>query len=246
MVPRGVLLPVKGGFEVYLRDLVRRRDVELADNEATEPTDPSAPDFLTTRQRFSLAHEIAHTLFYKAAQQSVPLPEPTVKNPMELEDICDRTAGFILLPTHLLKREVGDSGKINAAFVKSVASRFRASVVVTLERLAAVESSNPFERCVLLARRQDEDDAEIRACYYGVGLLPTLPRPKKYTLLSDWISDFPRHEISRKGSGSWSMTRQGRLVRFMKTELGARGEFLLEANVLSATSAHSGPPAFPL
>src|SRR5271165_417429 len=52
MIPRGVLLPVEGGFEVYLRDDTRN-DVDVS---REEPTDALSP-----RQRFSLAHEIAHT-----------------------------------------------------------------------------------------------------------------------------------------------------------------------------------------
>src|SRR5580704_7907308 len=56
IIPRGILLPVKGGFEVYLRDQMRK-DVDISKEEPR--------DELSVRQRFSLAQEVAHTRFYR-------------------------------------------------------------------------------------------------------------------------------------------------------------------------------------
>ncbi len=217
MIPRGVLLPVEGGFEVYLRDS-NRKDFD------TSETEPEG--LLSPRQRFSLAHEIAHTFFYKFSG-SVPAPDDAVSNGPELEKICDRTAGHILVPTDLLKREVGDYERIDAAFVRSVASKFRASLTVLIERLSIVEPSNPFERCVLLAKRLD-GDAEIRAVYFGVGLLRTLTRPSKYTRVTEWIAEFPRRAIEKQEDADWNITWRGRPITFIKTELGGSGDFLLQ------------------
>ncbi len=96
MVPRGLLLPVDGGFEVYLRN-VDRDDIDLAR--------PELHSLLSSRQRFSFAHEIAHTLFYDLSG-AVPTPDANAPNPLELERTCDRVAGKILVPVRLLKREI--------------------------------------------------------------------------------------------------------------------------------------------
>jgi len=224
MIPRGLLLPVEGGFEVYLRDLVRK-DIDILE--------PEPSGLLSSRQRFALAHEIAHTFFYKFSD-AVPAPDGTISNALELEKICDRTAGHILVPTDLLKREikreVGDYAKIDAAFVRQSASRFRTSLEVLIDRLAVVEPSNGFDRCVLLIRRR-LGEAEIRASYFGVGLLPILPRPTKYTRLTDWITDFPRRAIDGTDGSEWAITRMGRSITFRKTALGTRGDFLLQVEV---------------
>src|ERR1041385_1980226 len=82
MVPRGLLLPVQGGFEVYLRDTSQNIDIDL-----TQGT-PEPLGLLTPRQRFSFAHEIAHTLFYKILD-SVPTPQEPLPIAPELEQICD-------------------------------------------------------------------------------------------------------------------------------------------------------------
>jgi hypothetical protein len=235
MIPRGVLLPVEGGFEVYLRDPVRK-DIDILEAEPVS--------LLSPRQRFALAHEIAHTFFYKFSD-TVPAPDGTVSNALELEEICDRTAGHILVPTALLKRdikrELGDCEKIDAAFVRSAASRFRTSLEVLIGRLSVVEPSNPFERCVLLVRRI-HGDAEIRASYFGVGLLPILPRPVKYTRVIDWLADFPRRVIDGREGSDWTITRMGRQITFRKTDLGTSGDFLLQVQVATTLRTLAGVP----
>src|SRR6476660_5600918 len=55
IIPKGLLVPTHGGFNVYLRD---ERDAELSIDR------PEPVGFLTVRQRFALAHEIAHTMFF--------------------------------------------------------------------------------------------------------------------------------------------------------------------------------------
>jgi hypothetical protein len=219
IIPRGVLVPMTGGFQVYLRDSVRR-DVDISEGEPR--------GFLSVRQRFSLAHEIAHTFFYKLSD-SIPVPDDTVSNGFELEQVCDRTAGHILVPTSLLHREIEDYEKIDAAFIRSIASKFQTSLTVMIQRISAV-ASNPLERCVLLARRLNAD-AEIRAIYFGVGLLRTFPRPKRYTRLTEWIVDFPRPLIDRRENCDCRVIRMGRPVTFIKTELGAGNDFLLDVQI---------------
>jgi hypothetical protein len=223
MIPRGLLLPIAGGFETYLRSSVRR-DLDISD---VEPL-----GLLSHRQRFSLAHEIAHTFFYRLSD-AVPSPDGTFSNALELEKMCDRTAGHILMPTSLLRREIGDYERIDATVVRSIASKFRTSLTVAIERISTVEPTNLSERCVLLARRL-QGDAEILALYFGVGLLRTLPRPSKYTRVSEWIPDFPRLVCDRRDDCDWKITRMGRSVSFAKIELRTADEFLIEARVTAS------------
>src|SRR5713101_6845306 len=79
IIPRGIMVPVAGGFEVYLRDQVQK-DVDISKEE------PRA-DLSVHRvhHRFSLAHEIAHTRFYRFSDQ-VPSPDDMIPNGRKLED----------------------------------------------------------------------------------------------------------------------------------------------------------------
>jgi len=136
-------------------------------------------------------------------------------------------AGCILIPTYLLKQKIRDYGKeVDADFVRSVASDFRTSMMVALERLRVVEAANS-SRCILLARRID-GDAEIESLYFGLGLSSVLPRPEKYLRITEWLPDFPRPALLQRGDGGSFVTRKGRTVTFTTTELGSGSRVLLE------------------
>jgi len=218
MIPRGLMLPVEGGFEVYLRDPVRR-DIDISKEE------PGGE--LSVRQRFSLAHELAHTRFFKL-QEPTPFPDETVPNMRELEALCDQMAGCILVPTYLLKKRINDYGKkIDSDFVRSVASEFRTSVDVALERLRVVEAASSFDRCILLAQRI-QGDAEIRSLYFGLALSPLLPRPEKHRRITEWLPDFPRHALTQGNERGSFVTRRGCTIAFTTVQLGASDRILLE------------------
>jgi IrrE N-terminal-like domain len=225
MIPRGVLMPVDGGFEVYLRDSCQKE---------MDISEPEAEGGLSNRQRFSLAHEIAHTFFYKFSNLK-PAPE-AVSNELELEKTCDRTAAHILIPTNLLKREIGDYQRIDASLIRSIACKFRTSLTVAIDRLTTVEPSSPIERCVLLVRRI-HGDGQIRALYFGVGMLRTLPQPRRYGRLTEWLSDFPRRLIDRGGDLEWRTSRMGRSLTFERTELESGTDFLLQVQVSSSDAS---------
>jgi hypothetical protein len=226
MVQRGVLVPVSGGFELFLRDL-EPRDLDIG---AEEPLGALSP-----RQRFTFAHELAHTHFYKASE-GVPTARKVQIVPPEIEKICDGAAGRVLVPTNLLKREIdqellGNCERIDANFVRAMAARFRASHDVIINRLNAVDSGNVFARCILLVRRE-HGEAQIRASYMGVTLLSILPTPKRYDLVVNWLPELPRDIVERGDRGRWDVTRRGRTLEIEKIPLGQSGDFLLQVDDL--------------
>lgn len=222
MVPRGALVPVAGGFEIFLRDL-DSRNLEL---EADEPQ-----NLLSHRQRFNFAHEIAHTFFYKDSKPT-PVPVSVAIEPRKLEEICDGAASRILVPSLLLKREIkrdllGDCKRIDSDFVRAMVVRFRASHDVLINRLRAVESENAFARCILLVRRGD-GEAQIRACYMGLTLLSSLPEPKIYDPVASWFKEFPPAITESDRGGKWELIRGLRKLEIEKIPLGRSGDFLLQ------------------
>jgi len=224
MVQRGVLVPVSGGFELFLRDL-ESRDLDL---EAEEPQGALSP-----RQRFTFAHELAHTHFYKSSD-GVPTVRDVEIIPQELEEVCDGAAGRILVPTNLLKNEIslelsGNCERIDSEFVRAMAARFRASLDVIINRLHTVESGNVFARCILLVRRK-HGEAQIRACYMGVTLLSIIPTPRNYDSVVNWFPELPRDIVERDGTGTWDVTRRGRQLEIEKIALGRSGDFLLQVD----------------
>ena len=96
MIPEAVLTAVEGGFVVYLQDNF------------------ILPNRNKTRERFSLAHELAHTFFYDRNQE-VPKPMKGSPRGEKLERLCHLAASEILLPSPLLKKELEKRGKVESA-----------------------------------------------------------------------------------------------------------------------------------
>jgi len=222
MVQRGVLVPVSGGFELLLRGL-EPRDLDI---ETKEPQGTLSP-----RQRFTFAHELAHTYFYEASD-GIPTVRKVQMIPPELEEVCDGVAGRILVPANLLKREISQElsdnrERIDANFVRAMAVRFSVSHDVMINRLHIVESGNAFSRCILLVRKR-LGEAQIRTCYMGLQLLSIFPRPKDYDLVAKWLPELPGDMLERDGSSRWNVTRRGRQLEIEKIPLGPSGDFLLQ------------------
>ena len=219
MVPRGLLLPVIGGYEIYIRNSTNR-DLDILDQEKEEDLVPG--------QRFTLAHEIAHTLFFRFAD-NMPSPDPSISNELLLEDVCDRTAGQVLVPTHLLKHQIAMHGRVDSRLVLTIAKIFRVSLAVVIERLSAVAATDSTRRCILLVRKL-KDNAEIKAAYFNVGLLPFLRRPKKYSLVTDWVSDFPVEIIDGPNDKEFCIPRKAGTIKFSKVKLPSESLFLIEGH----------------
>jgi hypothetical protein len=224
MVQRGVLVPVLGGFELLLRD-IQSRDLDI---EAEEGQGALSP-----RQRFTFAHELAHTHFFKMSDGLPTVRKPEIAH-LKLEEICNGAAGRILVPTNLLKREIsqelsGNRERIDANFVRAMATRFNVSYDVMINRLRAVEPGNVFSRSIILVRRK-LGEAQIQGCYMGLTLLSTLTRPKDYDSIANWLPELSEEILERDGSDRWDVTHRGRQLEIEKIALGRSGDFLLQVD----------------
>jgi hypothetical protein len=239
MIQRGALLPSLGGYEVILRNL-EPKDLDV---ESPEPANE-----LSSQQRFTLAHEIAHTRFYKTAKgKLVPDDGPkkyAYNGEIGLEEICDRVAGHLLVPTQFLKSEVrgsldSDFERIDAGFVRAMVGKFRVSYDVVIRRLWATDPENVFARCILLVGRDNEGPL-IRASYRGTSLYSALPPPKEWQPVQDWLPELPLEAINHSGAGAWYLDRQGRKFQIQKFPLGKGGSFLLQFDDQGRRAPDSG------
>lgn len=85
---------------------------------------PSQP---VPRQRFTIAHELAHAVFERTGQRCP-------RHGRELERLCDMIATEVLLPEAMFRRHVG--GKTEIPNLRRVAKLFEASLSATLIRAA--------------------------------------------------------------------------------------------------------------
>jgi IrrE N-terminal-like domain len=226
MVQLGALVPVPGGFEIYIRH-PEPQDLDLAF--------PEPPKLLSPRQRFTFAHEIAHTLFYTGGE-GVPVPntklkERSTRKYFGIEEVCDRVAKRLLVPTALLSGEIDrklkDPERIDANFVRSMAAKFRVSYEVTLGRLRVAAPDNAYARCILLVRTS-EGEHRVMESYLGASLLSALPALKRQHPLQSWLPEFPLSTLEASAREQCQITRRGRALLIETIPLSRSGDFLMQ------------------
>lgn len=79
-----------------------------------------------TRRRFTLAHEIAHTLLL---EQNTPTERIGKNSPsIREEEICNLVAAELLIPDHLIRKKVLDTSKFRIRTLISLAGAFNCSL----------------------------------------------------------------------------------------------------------------------
>ena len=237
MIHDGALVPVPGGFEVYIHDL-REQDLDLTEHKQPEET-------LSARQRFTLAHEIAHTKFYSMRGRT-PAKKAAVKkyndpDGIGLEKICNRAAARLLVPKQLIKNDIhdnlgGQKERIDSAFVRSMATTFRASAEVVLKRIRVAEPENLFRRCIVLAR-EEEGQLKIRAWYRGATLLSAFRPIEEFEFkpVTDWLPDLPSDFVEPTGPSQTEVSVRGRRFTAQKFPVGRGKTFLLQLDESNET-----------
>jgi hypothetical protein len=120
MVPTGGLSLRSSGFVIYIQDLGRSQPVEVPIGIPVEDRPK-----MTTRQRFTMAHELAHTLVFGASDPPQPRPDPP--KGAKLEALCHRAARRILMPERVMATEVEKRGKLGSRDLLDLARDFECS-----------------------------------------------------------------------------------------------------------------------
>ena len=89
---------------------------------------------MALRRRFSLVHEIGHTLFYEEHDGELK-PRKDAPRGESLEAACHKAASMILVPGKALKAELREHPPSNSAAIVELASRFEVSIEVMVRRL---------------------------------------------------------------------------------------------------------------
>ncbi len=122
----GLLIPFRGGYRVRLRKCSTQ-----------------------SRKRFSIAHELGHTLFYKDDENG-PRHQIGILDCAEKdaeERICNRFASALLMPASKLREKLGGlpdgaPSKVLAA-LDATARYFHVSLPALLQRLRSIELNTP-------------------------------------------------------------------------------------------------------
>lgn len=185
MIPEGVLEVGEGGFFIYLQD----------NFDAT-------PGF-KRRQRFTLAHEIAHTLFYDSSQGKPTLIAGAPRGE-RLERLCHSGAGQILIPESLLLREAElRHGVGTGEDVFDIAELFDVSTEVLVRRLHSLHTAARGDFAVLVVGTESGEIQTIKAACFQPWLNCIVKPPKYGDDYQEWLRPLRSTEESSESPGNW-------------------------------------------
>jgi hypothetical protein len=174
-----------GGIDVEFREMIPEAAVQVEGERfriCLQRNFVDRPGALR-RQRFSLAHEIAHTFFFERKDGSLR-PIKGAPRGLQLEKACHRGAGMLLLPDRFLERELKKVDKrIHTAQILKWSKSFDVSVEVLLRRLESAGALESDDVSFALV-----NDGRIKFVSYPPWLKPILPLPVKDIRIEQWLS----------------------------------------------------------
>jgi hypothetical protein len=182
----GGLTPTVGGFDICINHLEMTRRARPLDHLRVE---------LTKRQRFTLAHEIAHTFFYELVTNDETLPQQLEGTPVahRVEDFCNYGAREILMPMSQLSRELEQSEDlIGMATAERVANLFKVSIEVCIRRLNDYAANRSLDSAILMVKEGSSSaEALILAAMTSPSILKYVhKRPIPHDKLAAWGAGF--------------------------------------------------------
>jgi hypothetical protein len=173
-------MPFDGAIEVVADEFVVHM---RAPKDQLVPTFAVNSGALSARQRFTLAHEISHTFFYDASRKPCK-PHPSQRL---LESLCNYGAQRLLLPDHLVEREIGAGRRFDSIeMARDIASAAQVSVEVVLHRLDELERLKEADYALLTFEKQ-EDGSIVTTGVCLNGVFKKFPRPKLYVAPPKWV-----------------------------------------------------------
>ena len=109
------------------------------------------PNRTHTRKRFTVAHEIGHTLFYRGIDHQIGVLD---KKEIEMEElICDKFASAFLMPHTAVSRSISmiPDGTPWEAFatIENICKKLEVSIPALISRILAVSPSSKFPYILL-------------------------------------------------------------------------------------------------
>lgn len=220
-----------GNIDIEVREMIPEAAVEVADGRFKIYLQNNFSDRAgsSRRQRFSLAHEIAHTFFFEPKEGNLK-PVKGAPRGLSLERACHQGAGMLLIPERFLERELKKvGGQFHAREVLDWAKLFDVSVEVLLRRLqrcGTLESSGVSFALV--------DNGRIKFAGYPSWLKGFLPSPAIKRVFKEWLGANGA-ELAVLKDGSYTASAADAILNAQLSQLSAT-RCLFEIHILSPRS----------
>jgi hypothetical protein len=194
MIHSASIAPDRTGFSVQVKS-TSRIDFDLKSETRIN---------LAKRQRFSLAHEIVHTLFY-CREASTPIKDPGAPVGGGLEALCQFGAGLLLVPEGTLRHSLGPQRRIGSIDqLTEACERFAVSPEVLLRRIEPLKEIVATDYAAVFAVGDGPpSEAVILASCYNPSLHLYLAKPPIRSTLALWIDDLELTNPKAVGDKRW-------------------------------------------
>jgi len=207
--------------------------------------DSGDPPTLTRKQRFTLAHEIAHTLVYDIARNPpkeveqilTVIAEAGGSAPADsVEQFCQISAGLILMPSGSLRKAIGGRRLDSPEEVVRLADTFKVSAEALIHRVAQTSTGESLrtDNHALLMVAPLEKKEEIRAVLYSPTMRCALTPPKLYGGIRYWLkrNSLPSG-ILGETTGNWTVRKQTGTLDIKRRPYGRRsGAWFLNIDLI--------------
>ena len=166
MIPEAAMQPLEGRFHIYMQSNFK----ELPGS--------------SRRRRFTLAHEIGHTLFFERRDGELEVRRDAPRGEA-LEAACHRAASMILIPTKALAAELRERRLEDGQRIRELADHFDVSIEVMTRRLNELSLFGNNWAPVLTRRKGKELAIEFAAS--PVWLNQHLSLPKRGADFFTWF-----------------------------------------------------------
>ena len=176
------------------------------------------PDRLSTRQRFTLAHEVGHTLFYDQRTRPPVLLKDSPKRGL-LEHLTHIAARRILVPEFALKAKFGGADRISIDSIIETEKTFDVSSEVAVRRLQEFRPLKSAPVAIVFAKFDvSYNDATILAMFGGEHVRPI---PPLFSSLRSWAGNWLKSDFWALGSYSKTAETRTHKVRVQKAMYSA-------------------------
>lgn len=189
LIVDGALGITPGGFEIMIR-CKSFEATELNDLLDAAPDGSQLPARIIHKARFTIAHELAHTLFYdlKALPPKRKFPVRTHREAKALEQACNKTAAALLLPKEAIRRYFGTSDFRDPKTIATIAAIGLVAQSVTITRIPDIDSTLQ-PRAILATVRREGNRLEIENLWRHYSFLSRFPKLKRKVPLDVALDD---------------------------------------------------------
>jgi hypothetical protein len=189
LIVDGVLGITPDGFEIFVR--CKSFEVEkLNDLFDLSPDGSQLPPRIIHKARFTIAHELAHTLFYdwKTTPPMRKFPVATHKEAKTLEQACNKAAAAFLIPKEAIRKYFGTADFRDPKTLSTIAAKALVAKSVVITRIPDIDPAlHP--RAILATVRRENGKPQVENVWRHYSFPSRFPALKRQAHLDAAFND---------------------------------------------------------